>query len=240
MLSVEMHQRMPKRLVAAFALLAACTQRTAEPRASTATTGGESDEAALARARAHPIAHPSDRPLYPEKTPPPRPAPTAPTSAPPDTSVASTQAALEATPAPAPERVVAPQAPPAPREEVPPRPPEPTYVWAPGYWYWYGGRYVWVDGVWLRPRRGYTYVTAGWVYDDAGWVFWPAGWAVAGTSIVVYPVYRHHYLHHHRVGVYRYPSRGYYRPHGFGRYRSYRGATRSYRGGTTRAVMRHR
>jgi hypothetical protein len=46
--------------------------------------------------------------------------------------------------------------PPPPRfERVPP--PRSGYVWAPGYWNWYGGRYVWVGGRWNAYRPGYVY-----------------------------------------------------------------------------------
>lgn len=224
-------------VVGSLCVLAACASDAREP-AAAQTSGGEVDEnEALARAQVHPVAQPPERPLYPEKEPPPLPTASAPSEA----TTASTEAALEASPPP--ERVVAPHAPPAPRDEIPPPAPEPTYVWAPGYWYWYGGDYVWIAGGWLPPRHGYRYASAGWVYGDVGWIFWPGGWATAGTSVVVYPVYRHHYLyyypgrphsrysHHPHVlrpshrGVHRYPSRA---------------GSRSYRGGTTRTVMRRR
>src|ERR1700712_3526482 len=46
-------------------------------------------------------------------------------------------------------------APPALMEESAPLAPAPGYVWAPGYWYWYGTSYSWVGGRWLPPHPGY-------------------------------------------------------------------------------------
>jgi hypothetical protein len=116
--------------------------------------------------------------------------------------------------APAETRVVAPEPPPVVYTETRPAPPTVEYVWAPGYWYWYGGRYVWVGGGWLPPRPGYAYVSARWVYTGDGWVFAPGGWAYGSGDVIVYPVYRHAYLwsappahhrhhHHHRAHEYR-------------------------------------
>ena len=43
-------------------------------------------------------------------------------------------------------------------------PPAPIYEpvpanWAPGYWYWEGGRHIWARGRWLGERPGY------WAHD---------------------------------------------------------------------------
>lgn len=51
--------------------------------------------------------------------------------------------------------------PPPPRwERIPPQ--RAGYVWAPGYWNWYGGRYVWVGGRWNAYRPGYVYRPPAW------------------------------------------------------------------------------
>lgn len=58
--------------------------------------------------------------------------------------------------------------PPPPRwERVPP--PRVGYVWAPGYWNWYGGRYVWVGGHWYASRPGYVYRPPVWRPYGSGW-----------------------------------------------------------------------
>jgi hypothetical protein len=93
------------------------------------------------------------------------------------------------------QRVVTQQQPPQLIDETAPPAPAPNYVWAPGYWYWYGGRYVWIAGGWLPPRPGYVYVGARWGCGPGGWAFSPGGWAVAGGGVVVYPLYRHRYLY---------------------------------------------
>ena len=40
-----------------------------------------------------------------------------------------------------------------------PAPPPPAYgfVWAPGYWTWFGNRYVWVRGHYIAGRPGYAW-----------------------------------------------------------------------------------
>jgi hypothetical protein len=66
-------------------------------------------------------------------------------------------------------------APPAMRVEViPPAPPH--YVWAGGYWGWYGGRYVWIDGCWERERPGWAYERAHWWRGGRGWRFARGHW----------------------------------------------------------------
>jgi hypothetical protein len=232
---------MRARVVALFVAIVGC--EASEPDAPLATSGGEeTDSAALARAKEHPVAKAPARSLYPEKAPPAE--PTASASAPAAaTSAAQTNAAAPREPA----RTVAPQAPPSPREEPRPGPPEPSYVWAPGYWYWYSDRYVWVDGAWLPPRPGYTYLSAHWVWADGGWVLVPGGWAVVGTRVVVYPVYRHHHYypprrsywhgHHYRETRYRHPH---YRTWRGGSRDGYRGSSRYAPGGTVRTYMRRR
>jgi hypothetical protein len=100
--------------------------------------------------------------------------------------------------------VVAPQQPPlAPLAEERPFAPSADYVWAPGYWYWYGGRYVWISGNWVAPRHGYVYVGARWIYAGDGWEFSPGGWSIGFGSPVVYPIYPRYgayprYYGHHR------------------------------------------
>ncbi|MDF3981927.1 hypothetical protein P3W24_10155 [Luteibacter sp. PPL201] len=58
--------------------------------------------------------------------------------------------------------------PPPPRFERPP-PARIGYVWAPGYWNWYGGRYVWVGGHWNPVRPGYVYRPPVWRPYGHGW-----------------------------------------------------------------------
>lgn len=58
--------------------------------------------------------------------------------------------------------------PPPPRFERMP-PPRVGYVWAPGYWNWYGGRYVWVGGRWAAQRPGYVYHPPVWHPYGRGW-----------------------------------------------------------------------
>ena len=67
--------------------------------------------------------------------------------------------------------------PPPLRYEVRPPLPGPGYVWADGYWNWYGGRYVWYPGAWRRPPFAGAY----WEhphYDrfDRGWAFHEGHW----------------------------------------------------------------
>ncbi|KAF1008512.1 MAG: hypothetical protein GAK28_00933 [Luteibacter sp.] len=59
-------------------------------------------------------------------------------------------------------------APPPPRYEVVPGP-RVGYVWAPGYWNWYGGRYVWIGGRWYAGRPGYVYHPPVWRPYGGGW-----------------------------------------------------------------------
>jgi hypothetical protein len=178
------------------------------------------EEAAIEAAKQNPIARPEPRTLYPEQTPPPRPERGLPDKAPPprdDHSVPTPGPQSQAdapTPSPGQEdppadmdapqtRVVAPQQPPlAPLAEERPLAPYPDYVWAPGYWYWYGGRYEWISGSWVAPRHGYVYVGARWVYASDGWEFTPGGWAIGFGAPVVYPVYPYYYPRHyyHRYG----------------------------------------
>jgi hypothetical protein len=175
----------------------------------------DEEAAAIEAAKQNPISRPEPRTVYPEQAPPPRPERGLPDKAPPprdDHSVPTpgpqSQADAPASPAPSaqgredppadmdePEtRVVAPQQPPfEPLAEERPAAPYPNYVWAPGYWYWYGGRYVWISGSWVAPRHGYVYVGARWVYRGDGWEFAPGGWAIGFGSPVVDPLYPYYY-----------------------------------------------
>lgn len=224
-------------LLATVTLTAGCSADTPEELPpSTATSGGE-QAAALQRsqleaARRHPIATPEPRTLYPEKTPPPREEGTEAAPGPSPTAVTASPLAKAEAPA-AETRVVATRQPPAPYQEDRPPAPAPRYVWAPGYWYWYGGSYVWIHGRWLAPRHGYSYVGARWVYSDGGWLFVPGGWALGFSSTVTYPVYPHRHLYHHHHnhrsshwgGHRRYPPN-----YGRGGNRSFRGSSRSHGG----------
>ncbi|HLG87666.1 MAG TPA: YXWGXW repeat-containing protein [Alphaproteobacteria bacterium] len=50
------------------------------------------------------------------------------------------------------------------------------FLWAPGYWYWNGGRHVWYPGHWEAERPGELFVGAQWVATPGGWRFAPAHW----------------------------------------------------------------
>lgn len=199
---------------------AAARRRTVPERASVA----QREQAALEAARNHPIARPEPRSLYPEQAPPPRETRGLPEQAPPPreprtptpgpSSSAPESAAPSTAPEPAEPEVVAPQSPPAPYAEQPPPAPAPSYVWAPGYWYWYDRQYVWISGAWLPPRPGYVFVSARWVATPRGWVFAPGGWALGTSNVVVVPWYRHRHLyphHHHHYGYH--PNRSWYSPY---------------------------
>jgi hypothetical protein len=69
------------------------------------------------------------------------------------------------------DEVATEQAPPPPIEEPVPLAPAPSYVWAPGYWYWVGYQYSWVPGRWLTPHPGYFYVGPRWNYVGSRWAF---------------------------------------------------------------------
>jgi len=52
------------------------------------------------------------------------------------------------------------------------------YVWAPGYWRWYGGRHVWVHGYYIRERPGWVWVPHHWVQGPrGGWHMVQGHWA---------------------------------------------------------------
>lgn len=110
--------------------------------------------------------------------------------------------------------------PPAPRPEAYPTQTSPDWVWAPGYWYWYGGQYVWIAGQWIPARRGHVYVSARWMHTGRGWLFAPGGWAVGPYDSIVYPVYPYdpfYYGYGYGPGwrhPYYYYGRGYYHHHG--------------------------
>jgi hypothetical protein len=192
-------------------------------------------------AKQHPVAQPEPRPLYPDEQPPPReqreppalaPAPRAPAAPAPTPAPRTAQPVYPGQTYPTEgdagdEPVVAPYAPPPPRQETVLVAPDPGYVWAPGYWYWYGGSYVWIGGAWVPPRPGYVYVGARWIHGYNGWAFSAGGWSVGG-GVVVYPMYSHRYLwgqpyyghyygrHYGRhYGHHGHPHHGHYR-HGGG------------------------
>ncbi|MDH5672717.1 MAG: hypothetical protein OEZ06_11245 [Myxococcales bacterium] len=183
------------------------------------SSGGEarSDAEAQQAARAHPIAQPEPRPALPDRAPPPRPErPELPEKAPPprpERGLPEQAPAARLEPAEAP--VYAPRRPPAPQYEMRPPAPAPYYVWAPGYWYWYGSRFVWIDGLWMPPRQGYVYVGARWTLYGGYWNFRPGGWAVSIGSPVLYPVYHHHHLFPGTRRHHYHPRRS-YRPRGGG------------------------
>jgi hypothetical protein len=58
--------------------------------------------------------------------------------------------------------------PPAPIYEAVPAP-RPGYAWAPGFWYWEGGRHVWHTGRWMAERPGYHWVPDRWAAYHGGW-----------------------------------------------------------------------
>lgn len=58
--------------------------------------------------------------------------------------------------------------PPAPIYEPVP-PPRVGFAWAPGYWYWEGGRHLWAPGRWLAERPGYHWVPDHWAEAHGGW-----------------------------------------------------------------------
>ena len=216
-----------------------CALATSRVDADDAPPPLDSEAAKIDAAKHHPVAQPEARPLYPTEQPPAReqreppaeaPAPHAPRAPTPALAPRSVEApvypgqtypaqvaphAALATELGVDEEVVAPQAPPPPPEENVLAAPAPGYVWAPGYWYWYGGNYVWIGGSWLPPRPGYVYVGAHWVHGYNGWVFSTGGWSIGG-GIVVYPTYAHSYLWTHPHAGYHYGHDGYYggHPHG--------------------------
>jgi hypothetical protein len=226
--------------ICASVLLAACAgsaQEPAKPAPEQASSGAEAaaaEQARLEAIRRHPIAQPEPRPALPEQRPPERPERGLPQQSPPPRERGEPSAApapRDEEPAAETRSVVTSVEPPAePIEQPRPARPRIDYVWAPGYWYWYGGEYVWIGGAWVPPRAGYSYVGARWVFTSHGWTFVPGGWALGVGTTVVYPIHRHGYLydpgyrhrhwdgHHHRDhhhhGDYRRSDR-----------RSYRGAS---------------
>jgi len=100
--------------------------------------------------------------------------------------------------------------PPAPQPEASPTETSPHWVWAPGYWYWHGGRYVWIAGAWIPARQGHVYVGARWTRGGRGWRFVPGGWAVSAYDPILYPVYPYDPYYYGRRG-------GYWRHHDHGR-----------------------
>jgi len=58
--------------------------------------------------------------------------------------------------------------PPVPMYEVVP-PPRVGFVWAPGYWYWDGGRHLWTPGRWIAERPGFHWVPDRWARVEGGW-----------------------------------------------------------------------
>jgi len=58
--------------------------------------------------------------------------------------------------------------PPAPIFEAVPAP-RSGFIWAPGYWYWDGGRHLWAPGRWIAERPGYRWVPDRWAHVEGGW-----------------------------------------------------------------------
>jgi hypothetical protein len=72
------------------------------------------------------------------------------------------------------------EVPPPPPPVIVAPPPRPGFVWAPGYWTWYGDRHVWVEGHWMQAQPGYYWVPDGWEHhvEERGehWHFAPGHW----------------------------------------------------------------
>jgi hypothetical protein len=79
--------------------------------------------------------------------------------------------------------------PPAPVVEYVPAP-RYGYVWAPGYWAWYGNRHVWVRGRYVIERPGYYWVADRWVSRGPYWRYQAGYWAPHR--------YRRHAYYHYR------------------------------------------
>jgi hypothetical protein len=69
-------------------------------------------------------------------------------------------------------------APPAPLSEPVPAP-RPGFVWAPGYWVWWGNRYVWWRGYWMPARAGWVWHRGWWAHNGPSWRWHPGWWARA-------------------------------------------------------------
>ena len=66
--------------------------------------------------------------------------------------------------------------PPPPVVVEPPPPPRVGFAWAPGYWYWDGGRHLWYPGHWEPNRAGEIFIGARWLPMPGGWQFFPGHW----------------------------------------------------------------
>lgn len=60
-------------------------------------------------------------------------------------------------------------------ERVPP-PPAVGYIWAPGYWAWFGNRYIWVHGRYIHGRPGYVWHPEHWQRRGNRWHFVRGEW----------------------------------------------------------------
>lgn len=68
-------------------------------------------------------------------------------------------------------------APPAAVEVEPPgSPPSPDLLWAPGCWYWSGGRYTLRHGYWISQQVGWVWVPSHYVWTPRGYIFSPGHW----------------------------------------------------------------
>ena len=65
--------------------------------------------------------------------------------------------------------------PPAPVYEAPPAPAY-GYVWAPGYWAWFGNRYIWVRGRYIAARPGYAWAPEHWEHRGERYHFVQGDW----------------------------------------------------------------
>lgn len=66
--------------------------------------------------------------------------------------------------------------PPPPVIVEPAPPPRVGFLWAPGYWFWNGGRHVWYPGHWEAERTGEFFEGAQWLETPGGWRFVPSHW----------------------------------------------------------------
>jgi hypothetical protein len=69
-------------------------------------------------------------------------------------------------------------APPAPVYEPVPAT-RPGFVWAPGYWVWWGNRYVWWRGYWIPTRAGWAWHPGWWAHNGPSWRWHPGWWGRA-------------------------------------------------------------
>ena len=54
--------------------------------------------------------------------------------------------------------------------------PRAGYVWAPGYWEWYGRSYHWATGSYIYERRHAHWVADQWVQEGGRWHYLRGRW----------------------------------------------------------------